>query len=335
MARDVYDEWVDDEKELEDIDEAEDSKVDARASKPEPDPDEPDIPDPEPDPVEPDPEPIDPYTQDKSAKGKASKTKPGKVEFKIVGRGASTAKADEEDADDLDDSDDADNNGSDGDAFDNATSDGSGPKTKTRIEDLGLVFKRARISYMWNYVLVLLLVALLALAWPVFGLTFTINPYSFELFWKSTVVLAFGVLCFLLIEEPAIENTVRQYVITNTEVMKIEGVLTKTRVIIPYQSVSDVVFKKTLLGRLLNFGDISVTGFKNEIVFKGVKNPETVYRIIQNKISMMRGGKGVEKKTVVIERVPDKSSRGEKKQGWRDKAKSLGSHGKPGRPKSR
>jgi membrane protein YdbS with pleckstrin-like domain len=325
MARDVYDEWVEDDEELEDL------KSDMASSPspgPDPDPDEPDIPDPEPDPCVPDPEPVDPYTQDKASHAKDAK--PGKVEFRIVGKGAG-GRADDSGEDEDDGTAD---DGLDEDVGDGTDADGSfganRGKTRTRIEDLGLVFKRSRISYLWNYFLVILLVALMALAWPVFHLTFSFAPSSFDSFWKSTAVLGFALLCFLLIEEPAIENAVRQYVVTNTEVMKIEGVLTKTRIIIPYQSVSDVVFTKTLLGRVFNFGDIAVTGFKNEILIKGVKNPETVYRIIQNKISMMRGGRSVDKKTVIIEQVQSKGAKGPaKKHGWRDRAKSLGARGRP------
>jgi hypothetical protein len=39
---------------------------------------------------------------------------------------------------------------------------------------------------------------------------------------------------------------------------------------------------------MLNFGDVYVTGFKDEIRIKGAKNPEMVSRIIGAKMSALR-----------------------------------------------
>jgi hypothetical protein len=53
--------------------------------------------------------------------------------------------------------------------------------------------------------------------------------------------------------------------------------------------VANVNVYKGIIGRILNFGDINVLGFKDEISMEGIRDPEVFYRIINNKIAVMRG----------------------------------------------
>jgi membrane protein YdbS with pleckstrin-like domain len=81
---------------------------------------------------------------------------------------------------------------------------------------------------------------------------------------------------------------IRKYVITNNEVMKVEGILRKKKFAIPYQSIADVKMSKGVVGRIFNFGNIEIMGFKEPIHMKGIRNPDEVLRIIENKVNLMR-----------------------------------------------
>ena len=54
------------------------------------------------------------------------------------------------------------------------------------------------------------------------------------------------------------------------------------------QNIADVSVRKGLIGRILNFGDIDVKGFKDEFTMKGLAKPEEVQRILQTKINLFR-----------------------------------------------
>ncbi len=159
------------------------------------------------------------------------------------------------------------------------------------IKERGIEIKQSRISFLYNYLLITLVLILFALVWKQFNLTFTFFPKNFSEFSKTLVSFLFLALIAFLLEEPEIRRLFCKYVITNNEVIKIEGILRKRRTIIPYQSVANVGVYKGITGRVLNFGDIKILGFKDQIDIHGVKDPEVLYRIINNKIAVMRGTK--------------------------------------------
>lgn len=187
-----------------------------------------------------------------------------------------------------------------------------------RLEERGIVVKQSMISYINNYAIFCLVAILFAMSWYRFGLTFTLSPKSFEESWKTYVVLGFVFVMSVLFEEPVFRRWFRYYVITNNEIILREGILKKIMVIIPYHNVSNVDVYKGIVGRILNFGDVVVVGFKNKIVMRGIREPEVFYRIINNKISMTSGTKH----TVVRDRVrPRKIKKGIT--GWDDQDNSL------------
>jgi|GEM_PF-1059831 len=153
----------------------------------------------------------------------------------------------------------------------------------------GIVLRRSRASYFYNYVLIALVLTFLALVWAEYNLTFTLFPRNFSEFSKTLVVFCFVALTALLLEEPAVYQWFVKYIITNNEVIKSEGVIRKKRTVIPHQSIANVHVYKGVLGRILDFGDVNVVGFKNEINMRGIREPETFYRVINNKIALMRG----------------------------------------------
>ena len=158
----------------------------------------------------------------------------------------------------------------------------------SKIPERGIMFKTSRIAYVQNYVIAALLLLLFALVYLNFPFSFTFFPKSLGEFTPTIVIFTFLIFITFMIEEPTIEQIIRKYVVTNNEVVKIEGLLRKNRITIPYQGVADVRVNKGIVGRILNFGDIEVTGFKDAIIMKGIRNPEVNHKIIQNKIGMTR-----------------------------------------------
>jgi len=157
---------------------------------------------------------------------------------------------------------------------------------RKKIPEHGLIFKTSRISYVANYFLVVLAFILLALVWPYLSLKIFFTSYGDLL--PFAIFSLFIVMITFLIEEPSIEQIMRKYIVTNNEVIKVEGLIRKKRISIPHGNVSDIKVRKGVWGRILNFGDIEVTGFRENIVMKGIRGPDEVYKIIENKISLMR-----------------------------------------------
>ncbi len=147
-----------------------------------------------------------------------------------------------------------------------------------------LKYKTSRISYIFNYFLIFLVFILFLLLLPY--LTFS---------WSIFVYYLFFLIILALVLEPETERVLREYFITNAEVIKIEGILTKKRISIPYQSVADVRVIKGILGRIFNYGDIIVKGVKDDIIMKGIKNPEQAYNLINKKIESMKRPKAKDK----------------------------------------
>lgn len=154
-----------------------------------------------------------------------------------------------------------------------------------RTVEKGVEYKTTRISYIANYFIVALMIVFILLSWQRFKPSFTLSPASREELIPVLVFFAFLVVALYLATEADMEKLVRQYLLTNSEVIKIEGIISKKRIAIPYQSIADIKVIRGVVGRILNFGNIEVTGIKNVIILKGMKDPEEIYRIIQNKIS--------------------------------------------------
>lgn len=161
------------------------------------------------------------------------------------------------------------------------------------FEESGVVLRQSRVSYIYNYLLAALIMVFFVLLWLRFDITFNLFPSTTEMFLKSFVVLGFFGLIAFLFEEPVIRRLFRYYVITNSEVIMVDGILRKSRIIIPHNSIAHVRVYKGITGRIFDFGDIIVRGFRDQITMHGIRNPELFYRVIDNKISLMRGSKHI------------------------------------------
>ena len=143
---------------------------------------------------------------------------------------------------------------------------------------------------MGNYALLTLVLILFFLVWIKFDIQFSLFPRTTHEFQSTMVAFGFLIAITFLVEEPTIERWVRHYVVKNNEVIKIEGILTKKKISVPYQSVADLKLNKGIVGRIFNFGDVHVVGLGNLVInMKGVARPEEVFNVIQNKVGLMRG----------------------------------------------
>ena len=66
----------------------------------------------------------------------------------------------------------------------------------------------------------------------------------------------------VMIEQPEWARFRTKFIVTMNEVIKQEGILTKERVILPYATVADIRVEKSMTGRVLNYGNLSVSSFK-------------------------------------------------------------------------
>jgi hypothetical protein len=142
-----------------------------------------------------------------------------------------------------------------------------------------LEYKTSRVSFVGNYALALLLVIFLLLLLPLFEFSAVVS---------DLIILGIGLLALSLAIEPEAEIAVRKYLITNAEVVKIEGIISKKTFSMPYQSVADLRVHKSAVGRLLNFGNVIVKGMKEDILLRGVREPNVIGKVIENKIAMMK-----------------------------------------------
>jgi len=141
-------------------------------------------------------------------------------------------------------------------------------------------YRSSRISFISNYVLVLLLVAFLSFLryyLHVEGFTFTLVAYAVLL------------IIVLLLLEPEFIKIYRYYLVEEDQLSMVEGVFVRKKLSIPYDKITDVAVSKTILGRTLNFGDVKASGIRNDIFLKGMRNPHKIYREIDERIPTHRG----------------------------------------------
>ncbi len=157
----------------------------------------------------------------------------------------------------------------------------------------GIKYRASRRAYVGNYFLAILITIFFYLVYvrfiyPTFGITFSLFPQTIDQMVPTITILGMAAVIALLFDEPILAGIIRHYVVTNDEVIKVEGIFRKKRVVIPFGNVADISVRKSVLGRVFNYGDIEITGFKEGINMKAMVNPELIQRIIQNKINMFR-----------------------------------------------
>jgi uncharacterized membrane protein YdbT with pleckstrin-like domain len=100
-------------------------------------------------------------------------------------------------------------------------------------------------------------------------------------------------LIAILISEPEFERTYRYYLIEEENVGMVEGIFSKKKLSIPYDQIASIKISKSILGRILKFGDVNIAGVKSDIVMKGIRKPDEVFEMIQEKIKLSKKRKKV------------------------------------------
>ena len=135
-------------------------------------------------------------------------------------------------------------------------------------------YKTSRISFFYNYLLALLL----------FLFVFFVNSLNLSYPIQAISLFVALPLIAILISEPEVERTYRYYLLEEDNVKMVEGIFSKKELSIPYDQIAGTTILKSVLGRILKFGDVKISGFKDEIVMKGMRNPDLLYQKIQERI---------------------------------------------------
>ncbi len=138
--------------------------------------------------------------------------------------------------------------------------------------------KTSRLSFLGNYLLGMFLLIFIIIA---------------NLILKPPVILIYFLLAITLIFilEPEGVIIYTTYKLETDYVSEVSGIFVKNQIAIPYRNITDERLKKGVMGRILGFGDIIVSGPKAEIKMKGVVSPEKIYEEIEGKLTRLRGEK--------------------------------------------
>ena len=155
-----------------------------------------------------------------------------------------------------------------------------------------VLLKTSRISFIPNYILTGLVLIFLILLINAFDLKFALLPKTPSELYSSMVILLVLAVGAAFAEQPEWKRFSEHYIVTYNEVIEEKGIFNKHKIILPYQSVGDVRVERSFFGRILNYGNVLVSGFKtgSDIDMKGIRNPQKIHEIVQNRVNMIREG---------------------------------------------
>lgn len=132
--------------------------------------------------------------------------------------------------------------------------------------------RSSRISFVGNYFLGISLLFLMFIVNLTVNLPMIINYF----------LLIIAILFFL---EPEGNIVYKSYKLESDHISEIKGILVKRITAIPYRAIADHRLKKGIIGRILNYGDVIITGPKIQIKMKGMRSPERIYEEIEKKLA--------------------------------------------------
>lgn len=138
--------------------------------------------------------------------------------------------------------------------------------------------KTSRISFIGSYTLGLAILIVLILA----------NMFSNI---NALVNIFFILLISLFFLEGEYFIWYRTFFVENDKVSRIKGIFEKDRTMIPLESVAHTEMKKSVLGRMLGFGDVVITPFSgtgNEIILRGIRNPDEILKDIEENVKRIK-----------------------------------------------
>ncbi len=144
-----------------------------------------------------------------------------------------------------------------------------------------MIVKTSFISQLFNFMLIfLLIINLLAI----------VVVYKVNLLELSIPSLLFFSLVFisLLIINEIVIRRLYTYEISEAGIKESFILFSKKEVLVPYNNITSVNLKKSVLGRIFNYGDIEITTHDMKITLKGIKNPEVVYQKIKGLLEIFK-----------------------------------------------
>ena len=135
--------------------------------------------------------------------------------------------------------------------------------------------KISRVLFITNYILGVFLLLYIFLS----GATLRL-PQIFTVFFIMLILIFFI--------QPEAIILYHGYFMDPDNITEVKGILAKTQVSIPYRSISGERLRKSFVGRIFNYGSIIITSPNNEINIKGIRNPEKIYRMIEEKLTKFR-----------------------------------------------
>ena len=143
------------------------------------------------------------------------------------------------------------------------------------------VLRRSRLSFLKEYAITLLLIAVVA----------TLIFYKIEVN-KSVVPIMLLVIALLIIYVE-IARMQTQYLLTPSQLVTEYGIIKKEKESVFLDNVGNIGIKQGYLQRIFHFGDITITpsAGKEDIVMKGVRTPKKVHNEIERLIKGYMDGK--------------------------------------------
>jgi len=132
--------------------------------------------------------------------------------------------------------------------------------------------RSSRISFFGNYLLGIILLFFTLIV------NLTMQPPMIIIYFLISIALIF----FL---EPEGIILYKSYRLGSDHISEIKGVFAKRITAIPYRAVADQRLKKGIIGRILNYGDVVITGSKTQIRMKGIRRPERIYEEIEKELA--------------------------------------------------
>ena len=101
---------------------------------------------------------------------------------------------------------------------------------------------------------------------------------------KPELLLAGSLLILFLLGEIGWKRLASEYEIGSTYVSENRGIFRKSRTVLPNQTIVDVQVTQGIFGRIFNFGDLYIRGYKNSIRMVGIKDPYQISKEIEKNI---------------------------------------------------
>ncbi len=152
---------------------------------------------------------------------------------------------------------------------------------------------QSRISFLKNYLLSALLIIFIAY---LFLVSFPITQMG---------LAASAVLILIFVIHPEIERLRSTYVITSSQIIIEDGIISRKRRSLFFNNTSDISVHQNFLQRMLRYGSVvigSSSGREHmELNLKGVRKPKEMANIIERLIKEYMTGKQERKVNVEIE----------------------------------